>query len=58
MSSQQWTISLIKQGKFKVGAVPADGLGRLLLKLFFFVFIKLGSLVMSAGANRMNFWPI
>jgi hypothetical protein len=57
MSSQQWTISLIKQGKFKVGAVPADGLGRFLLKLFF-VFIKLGSLVMSAGANRMNFWPI
>jgi hypothetical protein len=33
MSSQKWTISLVKQGKFKVGVVPADGLDRLLLIL-------------------------
>jgi hypothetical protein len=35
MSSQKWTISLVKQGTFKVGVVPADGLGRLLLKTIF-----------------------
>jgi hypothetical protein len=29
MPSQKWTmISLVKQGKFKVGVVPADGLHR------------------------------
>jgi hypothetical protein len=33
----------IKQGKFKVGVVPADGWC---------------SFAMSAGANSMNFWPI
>jgi hypothetical protein len=27
----------VKQGKFKVGAVPADGLGRLLLKNYFLI---------------------
>jgi hypothetical protein len=32
--SQKWTISHVKQGKFKVGVVPADGLGRLLIKIF------------------------
>jgi hypothetical protein len=56
MSSQQWTIFLVKQGNFKVGVVPADGLGRLLLKHFF---IKWNSpSVMSAAANPMNFWLI
>jgi hypothetical protein len=57
MTSQKWTNSLIKQGKFKVVVVPADGLGRLLLKTFFVV-IKWGSLAMPAGANPMNFHPI
>jgi hypothetical protein len=33
MSSQKWTISLLKQGKYKVGVVPAD------YKNYFFVFI-------------------
>jgi hypothetical protein len=55
--SQKLKISLAKQGKFKVGVVPADGLGRLLLKLFV-VFIDWGSLAMSAGAYPVNFWPI
>jgi hypothetical protein len=31
MSSLKWTVSLVKQGKFKVGADPADVLGYLLL---------------------------
>jgi hypothetical protein len=31
ISSQKLTISIVKQGKFKIGVVPADGLGRLLL---------------------------
>jgi hypothetical protein len=35
MSSQKWTISLVKQGKSKVGVVPADGLGHLQLKTMF-----------------------
>jgi hypothetical protein len=35
------------QGKYKVGVVSANGLGRLLLKT--------GGLAMSAGANAMNF---
>jgi hypothetical protein len=35
MSSQKWKISLVKQGKIKVGVVPADGLGHLLLKTIF-----------------------
>jgi hypothetical protein len=30
-------ISLAKQGKFKVGAVPADGLGHLPLKTILFL---------------------
>jgi hypothetical protein len=58
MSCQKWTISLVKQGNFKVGVVPADRLGRLLLKTIIFVFIKWGGLAMSAGANPMNFRPI
>jgi hypothetical protein len=32
MSSQKWTISLVKQGKFNVSVVPAEGLGCLLQK--------------------------
>jgi hypothetical protein len=28
MSIQKWAISLVRQGKFKVGVAPADGLGR------------------------------
>jgi hypothetical protein len=32
MSSQEWTISLVKQSEFKAGVEPADGLGQLLLK--------------------------
>jgi hypothetical protein len=50
-------ISLVKPGKFKIGVAPADGLGHLLLKTIF-VFIKWGSLSMSAGANPVNVWPI
>jgi hypothetical protein len=46
-----------KARKIKVGAVPADGLGHLLCANIFCI-IKWGSLVMSAGANPMNFWPI
>jgi hypothetical protein len=38
MSSQKWTISLLKQGKFKIGVVPADGPGCLLQKLFLYLF--------------------
>jgi hypothetical protein len=33
ISSKKWTVSLVKQGKFKVGVVSADRLGHLLLKL-------------------------
>jgi hypothetical protein len=40
MSSQRWTIFLVKQGKFKVGAVPADGLVCLPLKTISFVLLK------------------
>jgi hypothetical protein len=41
------SISLVKQGKFKVGVVPADGQGRLpLKKTYFFVFINWGILDM------------
>jgi hypothetical protein len=40
-----------------IGLVPADGLGCLLLKAFL-LFIKCGSLAMSAGANPTNFRPI
>jgi hypothetical protein len=58
MSSQEWLISLVKQGKFKVGAVPADKLGRLILKTIFLYLLHGGSLAMSAVANPMNFRPI
>jgi hypothetical protein len=51
MSSQKWTISFVTQGQFKVGVFPADRLGRLQLKTIF-VFIKWGSLAMSAGSKR------
>jgi hypothetical protein len=54
MSSQKWTISLVKQGKFKVGAVPADGLGHILLKTFF-VFIKWGSQPCQLGLTPLIF---
>jgi hypothetical protein len=40
MSSQKGTISLAKRGKFKVGVVPADGLGRLLLKTVFWYLLN------------------
>jgi hypothetical protein len=29
---KKWMISLVKQGKFKVGVVPADGLGHFTTK--------------------------
>jgi hypothetical protein len=61
MASQKGTISLVKQGKFKVHSCSPswkDGLGCLLLKTIIFVFIKWASLVMSAGANPKNFWQI
>jgi hypothetical protein len=48
MSSQKWTISLVKQGKSKVGVVPADRLGCLLLKI---IIMEGGCLAMLAGAN-------
>jgi hypothetical protein len=35
MSSQKWTIFLVKQGKFKEGIVPAEELGHLQLKTIF-----------------------
>jgi hypothetical protein len=38
LSSQKWMITLAKQGKFKVGVVPADGQCCLLFKTIF-VFI-------------------
>jgi hypothetical protein len=57
MFSRKWTIRLVKQGNFKVGVVPADGLGRLLLTAIF-VFFEWGSLAMSAGSNPMNFGRI
>jgi hypothetical protein len=38
MSSQKWMIAFVEQGKFKVGVVPADGLGRLLLKTTFCIY--------------------
>jgi hypothetical protein len=57
MFGQKWTISLVKQGKFKVGVVSGDRLGHLLLKTIFCVF-KWGRLAMSAGVNPMNFGPI
>jgi hypothetical protein len=53
MPHQKWTISLVKQGKFKIGIVPADVYGLLLLKTIF-VFIKYGSLAMSAVVNPIN----
>jgi hypothetical protein len=45
------------QGKLDLGVMPAHGLGCLLLKTFL-VFIKWGSLSMSAVVNPMNFWLI
>jgi hypothetical protein len=49
-------ISHVKQGKFKVGVVPANGLGRLLL-IFLYLLNGVVS-AMSAGANTTNFRPI
>jgi hypothetical protein len=51
MSSQKYTISLVNQGKFKVGEVPADGPGRL-LHTHFFVIMEGGSLAMSAFLSQ------
>jgi hypothetical protein len=48
------TISLEKQGKFKVGVVPVDKLGCVLLR-YVFVIMKGGSLAISAVANTV-FW--
>jgi hypothetical protein len=47
-----------KQGKLDLGVIPADGLGCLQLKTFFWYLLKWGSLSMSAGVNPMNFWQI
>jgi hypothetical protein len=58
MFGQKWTISLVKQGEFKVGGIPADGLSCLLLKTIFLYLLNGGSIAMSAGANPMNFRPI
>jgi hypothetical protein len=57
MISQKWTISLVKQGKFKVGVVPADGLDLLLLKTFLYL---LNGVVWPSqlGLTPMNFQPI
>jgi hypothetical protein len=57
---KKWMISLAKQGKFKVGVVPADGLGCLQLKtiLKLFLYFQWASLARPAGANPMNFCPI
>jgi hypothetical protein len=33
---------LVKQGKFKIGVVPVDGLGRLLLKTIFCTYLLHG----------------
>jgi hypothetical protein len=46
----------VQQGKFKVGVVPADRLGCLILS--FFVIMKGGTLAMSAGADTTIFRPI
>jgi hypothetical protein len=45
----------LKQGKFKVDVILADGLGCLLLKTFKNLLCKWGSLAKSAWANPMNF---
>jgi hypothetical protein len=61
MSGQIWPIHLVKQGKFNVVVVLADGLVRLLLKNEWGTFLYLlngGSLAMSAGANPMDFRPV
>jgi hypothetical protein len=55
-------ISLVKQGEFKVGECRYLHSPSWRTSLFtaknFFVWIKSGSLSMSAGANPMNFRPI
>jgi hypothetical protein len=56
--NEKWTINPCRQGKLNLGVIPADRLGCFLLKTFFLVFIKWGSLSMSAGVNPMNFWLI
>jgi hypothetical protein len=45
----------VEQGKLKIGVIPADGLGHFPQKKIFLLFIKWGSLAMSAGADPMNF---
>jgi hypothetical protein len=57
-TGQKKTILLVKQGKFKVGVVPPDRLGCLLLKILFFVIMEGGSLAMSTLANLTIFGPI
>jgi hypothetical protein len=51
-------ISLVKQGKFNVGVVPADRRGCFLLTNIFVGIMEGGSLAMSAGANPEIFLPI
>jgi hypothetical protein len=58
MSSQKWTVSLVKQGKFKNRCSPSWKTRSFNTKNYFFVFFKWGSLAMSAGANPMKFWLI
>jgi hypothetical protein len=56
---KKWTISIVKQGKFKVGVVPADRRGCLCsTKNIFVAIMEGGSLAMSAGATPAIFWPI
>jgi hypothetical protein len=57
-TNKKRTISLVKQGKFKVGVAPADRRVCLLLKNIFVGIMEGGSLAMSAGANPMIFRPI
>jgi hypothetical protein len=40
MFGQKWMIFPVKQGKFKVGVVPADGQGHFLLKTFHLYFLN------------------
>jgi hypothetical protein len=56
MSSQKWTISIVKQGKFKVSVVPPDHI----LQKNYFLYLLNGVVyvAMSAGANRMIFLSI
>jgi hypothetical protein len=58
IESKKWMISLVKQGNIKVGLHSPSGWTRLLTPKTIFLFIKWGSLAMSAGANPVIFRPI